>query len=96
MDIDVRQLKDKIKRKENFQLIDVREEFEHEEFNIGGQWIQMNDLLKQPEKISTTLPVILYCKKGERSKIVQQRLTEKFGFKNIINLKGGVDAWRKM
>ena len=94
IDIDVQQLKEKIKQQEKFQLIDVREEFEHNEFNIGGDWIQMKDLLKKPEKISTTLPVILYCKKGERSKIAQQRLIYKFGFNNIFNLKGGTDAWR--
>jgi len=35
-EISVEELKKKIKGKENFQLIDVRENWEHEEKNIGG------------------------------------------------------------
>jgi rhodanese-related sulfurtransferase len=40
-------------------------------------------------------PVIVYCKKGVRSQIAIQRLEDKFGFNNLINLKGGIDAWKK-
>jgi sulfur-carrier protein adenylyltransferase/sulfurtransferase len=94
-DISVKELKLKIQSNELFQLIDVREQYEHEEFNIGGDWMQMNDLIKQPQFMATDKPVILYCKVGERSKIAQQRLQDKFGFTNIYNLKGGIMAWKK-
>ncbi|MFM2048825.1 MAG: hypothetical protein RI955_1373, partial [Bacteroidota bacterium] len=89
-DISIDELNLKIKNNESFQLIDVREFYEHQDFNIGGEWIVMNDLLKQPEKISTDKPVILYCRIGERSKITQQRLQDKYGFTNLFNLKGGI------
>jgi len=39
---------------------------------------------------------VLYCQKGIRSMIVIQRLSEKFGYQNLINLQGGMDAWLKM
>ncbi|MFM2225219.1 MAG: hypothetical protein RJA07_1421 [Bacteroidota bacterium] len=94
-DISVKELKLKIENNELFQLIDVREQYEHEEFNIGGNWILINDLIKQPQLIATDKPVILYCKIGERSKIAQQRLQDKFGLTNIYNLKGGIRAWKK-
>jgi adenylyltransferase/sulfurtransferase len=40
--------------------------------------------------------VIFYCQKGIRSMIVIQRLSEKFGYQNLVNLQGGMDAWQKM
>jgi rhodanese-related sulfurtransferase len=89
-EITIEELNEKIKNGDDFQLIDVREWHEHEAFNIGGEWIQMNDLLKQPEKIATNKPVILYCRIGERSRITQQRLQDKYGFSNLFNLKGGI------
>ena len=88
-------LKEKINKAEDFQLIDVREPYEHEEFNIGGELIPLNEIAQQPEKIATNKPVIIYCRKGIRSQIAIQRLQEKFPFTNLINLIGGTEAWKK-
>jgi rhodanese-related sulfurtransferase len=80
---------------ENLLLIDVREPFEHDEFNIGGTLIPLSEITKHLNNISKDKEVIFYCKKGIRSNIAIQRLQEKFPFKNLINLKGGIDAWKK-
>ena len=88
-------LKEKIENGEDFQLIDVREPYEHEEFNIGGQLIPMNEIVQHPEKIEPGKPVIIYCRKGIRSQVVIQRLQQKFPFANLYNLIGGTEAWRK-
>lgn len=88
-------LKKKIDKGEDFQLIDVREAYEHEEFNIGGQLIPLGDIVRQADKIETGKPVILYCRKGIRSQVAIQRLQEKFHLTNLINLIGGTEAWRK-
>jgi rhodanese-related sulfurtransferase len=87
-------LQQKINDKDNFQLIDVREAYEHEEFNIGGQLIPLAEIAQQLDKIATDKPVIIYCRKGIRSQIAIQRLQEKFPFTNLINLIGGTEAWR--
>ncbi len=88
-------LKEKIDSKEDFQLIDVREPYEHEEYNIGGELIPLNEISQHMDAISTDKPVILYCRKGIRSQIAIQRLQEKFPFTNLINLIGGTEAWKK-
>lgn len=88
-------LQQKIINKEDFQLIDVRELNEHAAFNIGGELMPLSELMDYVEKISTTKPVIIYCKKGIRSQIAIQRLEEKFNFSNLINLRGGIDVWNK-
>lgn len=88
-------LKEKMDNKEDFQLIDVREPDEHNEFNIGGQLIPLNAIVQQVEKIDTAKPVIFYCRKGIRSQVAIQRLQEKFPFTNLLNLIGGTEAWKK-
>jgi rhodanese-related sulfurtransferase len=87
-------LQQKINAKEDFQLIDVREPDEHEEFNIGGQLIPLGEIAQQVEKIAADKPVIIYCRKGIRSQIAIQRLQEKFPFTNLFNLIGGTEAWK--
>lgn len=81
--------------KEEVFLLDVREPDEHANYNIGGTLIPLSDLLLQQQQIPTHQTVVVYCKKGIRSQIAIQRLEEKFGFTNLVNLMGGMDAWKK-
>ncbi|MBC7867522.1 MAG: rhodanese-like domain-containing protein, partial [Gloeobacteraceae cyanobacterium ES-bin-316] len=76
-------------------LIDVREAWEHEAFNIGGVLIPMNSVFEHLQEIPTDKDVIFYCQKGIRSALVIQRLQQKYGFQNLLNLSGGMDAWGK-
>ena len=76
-------------------LIDVREPFEHEAHNIGGILIPMGEIIHEAQQIPRDKPVVFYCRKGVRSHIAIQRLEEKFGYTNLINLKGGIEVPEK-
>lgn len=76
-------------------LLDVREEWEHEAYSIGGINIPLGELLMRRDELKTDKEYIVYCEKGVRSTIAIQRL-EGLGFKNLLNLEGGMHAWRKM
>ncbi len=76
-----------------FHLIDVREDFEHEIFNLGGQLIPLNEITNNVLQIPIDIPVVIYCKKGIRSQIAIQRLLQKNKFTNLYNLQGGTTAW---
>lgn len=76
-------------------LLDVREDFEREAFHIGGIWIPLAELIQQKDRIPQDQPVVIYCRKGIRSLIAIQKLEDRFGFDNLINLEGGMDAWHK-
>jgi rhodanese-related sulfurtransferase len=93
--IDAISLREKINNKENFLLIDVREQWEHEQFNIGGLLIPMNTIFQHLDAIPLDKPVVFYCQKGIRSGLVIQRLQQKFAFNNLMNLSGGMEAWQK-
>lgn len=81
---------------EAIQLIDVREPFEHDQFNIGGELIPLSNILQNISLIATDKPVVLYCEKGIRSQIAIQRLLQKNNFTNLYNLSGGLARWRKI
>ena len=76
-------------------LLDVREAFEHADFNIGGQLIPLGDIISMAKNIPVDEPVIVYCQKGIRSQIAIQRLQDKFGFTNLFNLEGGMERWKR-
>ena len=89
-EITATELKKKIDSKENFQLIDVREEYETEIANIGGELIPLGTVLTSVEKISKDKPVIIYCRSGKRSATAIMELEARHGFTNLYNLKGGI------
>lgn len=91
--ITVQDLDKKLKRGEDIVLVDVRELYEHDQFNLGGLLIPLPGIFEKVELIPKDRPVILYCKKGIRSQIAIQRLEQRFGFDNLINLTGGINAW---
>ncbi|MBL0103846.1 MAG: rhodanese-like domain-containing protein [Bacteroidetes bacterium] len=93
-EVTVQELKDKLERKEDFQLIDVREPFEFEICNLKGELIPMGIILSETEKISKDKPVIIHCKSGGRSGVIVNEL-EKQGYTNVYNLKGGILAYAR-
>jgi rhodanese-related sulfurtransferase len=76
-------------------LIDVREPFEHDRFNIGGELLPLAEVPAIFSKLPLDRPVVFYCEKGVRSQIAIQRLQDKFPFQNLFNLSGGLAAWVK-
>jgi adenylyltransferase/sulfurtransferase len=76
-----------------FILIDVREDWEREDYNIGGLHIPLGELMARIDELPREGDVILYCEKGIRSVLAIQRL-EGMGFHNLINLSGGMKAWK--
>ena len=94
MDITVKELKDKLDKGEHFVLIDVREPYEHEEFNVGGELIPLGNIPASLEDLEDHKEdeIVLYCRSGRRSATAQE-LMRQAGFKNVRNLEGGMLAW---
>lgn len=92
-EITVEDLKFKIDNNEEFQLIDVREQFEYDMSNLGGENIPLAGVLIEADKISKTKPVIIQCRSGARSAAAVMQL-EQLGYTNLFNLKGGILAWK--
>ena len=76
-------------------LIDVREKPELDICKISGA---INSPMSQIEESYTNLNpdnnIAVYCHHGMRSMQVANFLLSK-GFKSIVNLQGGIDAWSR-
>lgn len=92
-EITVKELKELQDSNEDFQLIDVREDYEYEIANIDGELIPLNSILDNVDKISKDKKVVVHCRSGARSANAIQALEQKFGFDNLYNLKGGILAY---
>jgi adenylyltransferase/sulfurtransferase len=77
-----------------FELIDVREPYETEVCSIGGKPLPMSQLMDHLAEIPRDKPVVLHCRSGSRSCAVVDTLSTRYGFTNLMHLKGGIMAWQ--
>ena len=76
-------------------LIDVREPWEYEVVHFpDSELIPMSELPAQLGKLDRDTEIVVICHHGIRSRAAALYL-EQQGFKKVINLKGGIDAWAK-
>ena len=94
-EITVLELKQLIDTKSDFQLIDVREGYEYDQANIGGEHIPMAEVPHSIDRIQTNKQVVVHCRSGGRSGNIIQWLEKNHGFENLYNLKGGILAWAR-
>lgn len=95
--ISVDELKAKMDAGENVHLLDVRENDERKEYNIGGTHIRLGQVqAMQLDDIEDWKDeeVIVYCRSGNRSQQAALFM-ETLGFKNVVNLSGGMLAWKE-
>ena len=79
----------------DFQLIDVREPYEHAAANLGGTLIPLGQIEQFISRIDPDRAVIIYCQRGGRGKQAVLQLQRQHGFLNLYTLKGGLDAWKQ-
>src|ERR1700749_5104432 len=91
-EITVKRLKEMMDKHEDFQLVDVREDFEYEMSNLGGLLIPLGGILIETDKIEKEKPVVAMCGIGKCSAVAIMQL-EAQGFTNLYNLQGGITAW---
>lgn len=96
-EISADQLLDFISDRKDIQVIDVRENknrYFSDEIDCIN--IPRAELENNPESISRNKDVILICENGNSSYETILTLNEKYGFTNLLNLKGGVRALQRI
>src|SRR5438093_10848905 len=93
--ISATQLHEMISRGHEVALVDVREPFEFEIARIpNSQLIPLGSIPERLTEIPRTETTVLMCKTGVRSARAIEFLRRE-GFENLLNLEGGLDAWRE-
>ena len=92
-EIDVNTLNQKLSKKENILLLDVRTEQEVFISKIEGSiHMPMNDVPLRMNELDKEKEIVVQCKSGKRSAKVCEFLMHN-NFTNVKNLKGGIIAW---
>ena len=74
-------------------LIDVREPFEFEYARIAGAVLKpLGQITRWAKGLGQEAEIVLLCHTGERSAQATMFLRQQ-GFKQVANLRGGIDAW---
>lgn len=94
-DITCEELKTRLDKGETLNIIDVREPYEFEEFNIGAQLIPLGEIPFKLEELAhlKTEEIIVHCRSGARSSNAKLFMMEN-GFTNVRNLIGGMMEWQ--
>ena len=91
------ELKKRMDAGEEPHLLDVREDYERADFNIGGRHVPIGKLQSmQLDDIEDWKndEIIIYCRSGNRSGVAAH-LLEQLGYKNVKNLVGGMLDWQR-
>ncbi|MDE3173003.1 MAG: molybdopterin-synthase adenylyltransferase MoeB [Gemmatimonadota bacterium] len=92
-DITPVELAEKIKRQDDFDLIDVREP---QEVNIarieGARLIPLGQFEAAIASLNPAREIVVMCRSGARSGMAVHQLRQR-GFQNVHNLAGGILAW---
>lgn len=75
-----------------YEIIDVREDYEFEEANIGGRNIPLSDVVNRKDEFAKLSAVLFCCKSGKRSAAIAYTLQKKYGLNNIYSLDGGLET----
>lgn len=95
-DITVQELKERMDKGEQLIIIDVREPYEYEEYNIGARLIPLGSLPDYLDELSAHKEdeIIVHCRSGARSAHAKHFMMD-HGFKRVRNLLGGMLAWHE-
>ncbi|MFD1019907.1 MBL fold metallo-hydrolase [Thalassobacillus hwangdonensis] len=89
------ELKEKYKDHDDYVVVDVRNQSEWDEGHMeDANHIMLGTLPDRTDEIPEGKTPVVHCKSGARSAIATSVLQAK-GYKDVLNLKGGFDAWAK-
>ncbi len=76
-------------------LLDVREQWEWDKCHFkDATLLPMGQIMANIDTLDKSKETVIICHHGIRSMQVA-RYFDSIGFENIINLRGGIDAWAK-
>jgi glyoxylase-like metal-dependent hydrolase (beta-lactamase superfamily II)/rhodanese-related sulfurtransferase len=77
------------------QVLDVRRESEWDAGHIeGATWWPLDNFRVSPPELDRDAPIAVHCKGGYRS-LIASSLLQRAGFRDVVNVVGGLDAWQE-
>lgn len=82
-----------LKEKSDFQLVDVREQYEYNICKLNSVHIPMAEIVSRMNEIDTDKQICILCKTGKRAEAVANLLETDYDFKGILVVDGGIMAY---
>lgn len=93
--MDAKELKGKFDKKEDFILVDCREQGEWDAGRIPGAiFLPMSEIENRFEELDKNKTIIVQCRSGKRSLNVCHFLNDN-GYSDLTNLEGGILSWQE-
>lgn len=84
-------------QQKNVQVLDVRTAAEFQSGHLAGalqaDWLNAKEFAERIQYLDKSKTIYLYCGSGVRSREAQQFLQSQ-GFKQTVNLRGGIQYWK--
>lgn len=85
------ELKARIDSNEDFDLIDLREIYDYEDYSIKDSiHIPLDTVMSNLDKIDNAKPIVFCCNSGKKSRAIIIALSKKMNTDHMVSLKGGV------
>ncbi len=96
-DITCTEVKKRLEEGATFHFIDVREEWEHTEKNIGAKCFPLGELPQNLETLGQYKmeEIVVHCNTGPRGNRAKKYLTSQ-GFTNVRNMLGGITEFLEL
>ncbi len=91
-EIQPEELKRRLDAGDSILVLDVREPHEYQICNLGGFLLPLKDLPSRIHELDPGRDIVVHCKTGARS-AQAVALLRQAGFRNVVNLVGGINAW---
>ena len=89
----VAELQDWMQSNKKFNLIDIREEYERDDYKLNDtHFIPMGEIMNSLGSLNKIIPTVIYCQTGNKSKAVASMMKRQ-NFAEVYNLVGGIHEW---
>ena len=93
-EITAKELKERLDRGDDLQIIDVREPNEYETARLEGSKLSpLGQVVNRMSEIDADRETVVHCRLGGRSAQAIEALTGAGFAGRLLNLKGGITAW---
>jgi len=76
-------------------IVDVRENYEYSNCNIGFLHIPMGEISERINEIPSDKKIIVMCQSGRRAEAVANLLETEYEINPVFILEGGIIAWKE-
>ncbi|MFT7343823.1 MAG: rhodanese-related sulfurtransferase [Lentimonas sp.] len=77
----------------DYLILDIREEYEHDICSIPCLAIPMAEIASRKNEIPKDKKIAVMCRSGKRAEAVANLMECELGFSNLLILEGGILKW---